>query len=69
MFWGCFTYNRKGPCHIWKPETKKKKQQADQVIAELNKELEPAIKEQWELETGVQRLSLQGKPSPPPKWR
>lgn len=21
MFWGCFSYDKKGPCHIWKPET------------------------------------------------
>ena len=21
MFWGCFSYDKKGPCHIWQPET------------------------------------------------
>ena len=21
MFWGCFTYDHKGPCHIYYPET------------------------------------------------
>jgi transposase len=21
MFWGCFSYDKKGPCHIWSPET------------------------------------------------
>src|SRR5215471_5128591 len=21
MFWGCFSYDKKGPCHIWKKET------------------------------------------------
>ena len=21
MFWGCFAYDKKGPCHIWKDET------------------------------------------------
>jgi len=28
MFWGCFSYNRKGPCHCWAPETKAEKEQA-----------------------------------------
>jgi transposase len=23
MFWGCFSYDKKGPCHIWKSETAK----------------------------------------------
>jgi len=28
MFWGCFSYNKKGPCHVWRPETAKQKKDA-----------------------------------------
>ena len=26
MFWGCFSYDKKGPCHCWTPETNKEKE-------------------------------------------
>ena len=26
MFWGSFSYDRYGPCHIWRPETKQEKE-------------------------------------------
>ena len=29
MFWGCYSYDRKGPCHIWTPETAQEKKLAD----------------------------------------
>jgi hypothetical protein len=28
MFWGCFSYNKKGPCHIWQEETAAEKKAA-----------------------------------------
>jgi hypothetical protein len=28
MFWGCFLYDCKGPCHIWRPETAQEKRLA-----------------------------------------
>ena len=28
MFWGCFSYDKKGPCHIWEEETAKEKKEA-----------------------------------------
>jgi hypothetical protein len=32
MFWGCFSYDKKGPCHIWKPETKTERAAAQKEI-------------------------------------
>lgn len=44
MFWGSFSYNHKGPCHIWKDETKEEKLLAQKTIDKLNKEREPELK-------------------------
>ena len=46
MFWGCFIYNKKGPCHIWKPESAKDREIAEEHINEINKELKPILREQ-----------------------
>jgi transposase len=69
MFWGCFTYDKKGPCHCWIPETKQEKEQAAKKIDELNIELEPLMREKWELEKGMERLGLRAKPGKKPQWR
>jgi hypothetical protein len=45
MFWGCFSYDRKGPCHCWLPETPAEKREADIAIEQMNHELEPIFKE------------------------
>jgi hypothetical protein len=44
MFWDCFSYDKKGPCHIWRPETAQEKKQAEKVIEKVNKELEPTLR-------------------------
>jgi hypothetical protein len=36
MFWGCFTYDHKGPCHIYYPETDEQKQYYQDLIDEEN---------------------------------
>ena len=69
MFWGCFTYDRKGPCHCWLPETKAEKDQATKDLEEWNEELEPIMRDAWELETKMRRLSLTTKPGRKPQWR
>ena len=53
MFWGCFSYNYKGPCHIWQKEIAKEKKESGRAIKQLNKEREPEAKAAWELETGL----------------
>lgn len=69
MFWACFTYDRKGPCHCWLPETTIEKREAEAAIAALNKELEPILRQQWELDNGMRRLNLRQLPGKKPTWR
>lgn len=63
MFWGAFSYDRKGPGHCWKPETKKEKDDAGKDLEFLNKGLE-----EWELATGMRRIGLRNKPGVRPTW-
>jgi hypothetical protein len=58
MFWGCFLYNWKGPCYIWKDKIDKEKQEAKEWIKQKNKELEPLCKREWELATLMRRLKI-----------
>lgn len=69
MFWGCFSYDKKGPCHIYTPETKKEKEAAQEQIDALNEELEPIKKAEWELNTGLARLGLRNRPGKKPVWK
>jgi len=48
MFWASFSYDKKGPCHIWKPETAKEKKQAITFMDKLNEAAEPAARAKWE---------------------
>ena len=68
MFWTCFTFDKREPCHCWTPETKQEKEEAANKIEELNKELELLMREKWELETGMERLDLHTKPGKKPQW-
>lgn len=58
MFWDCFTYNAKGPCHIWTSETEDEdeKKVAAAVLKVLNEKLEPAAKDKWERTVAVRRV-------------
>jgi len=38
MFWGCFTYDHKGPCHIYYPETPAQQLANEVRMEKLNKE-------------------------------
>ena len=40
MFWGCFTYDSKGPCHIWRLETAKEKEAVNKALQVINNALE-----------------------------
>lgn len=64
MFWGAFTYDHKGPCHIWEPENAQQKKAAAAEIEALNAAREPAAKLQWEVETAeaaARKLNLRGR--------
>jgi hypothetical protein len=69
QFWGCYTYDSKGPCHIWHPETAQEKKAAAQDLEEMNEKLEPILKERWELENGMRRLHLRNLPGRAPEWK
>lgn len=69
MVWASFTYDRKGPLHIWNPETTQEKRQAERDIALLNEQLEPIKKAEWELNTSMSRLGLRGIRGPKPEWK
>jgi transposase len=70
MFWGCFSYDMKGPCHIWRAETKKDREAADKVLEKMNKALEPEAKAAWEMETGIRRLNITRNPGGrKPTWK
>ena len=44
MFWGCFSYNKKGPYYIWKVEIVVQKKAIITDLKALNTELEPEYK-------------------------
>lgn len=69
MFWSCFSYDHKGPLHIWRPETAQEKKEAALKIDEMNEILEPIMREEWELSTGIKRIGLRNKPGKAPQWR
>ncbi len=50
MFWGCFSWYRKGPFHIWKSETEAEKKEVAEAIDTWNREAEPVLKVIWEEE-------------------
>jgi len=67
MFWGCFSYDKKGPCHIWEDETAMEKRQSERWLQEQNQILEPICKAEWELENGMRRLRISSRNIPGPK--
>jgi transposase len=69
LVWGCFTYDKKGPLHIFEPETAYQRKQSEVEIAALNAELEPILREEWEMEMRLKRLHLRGVPGRVPTWR
>jgi hypothetical protein len=70
MVWGAFSYDKKGPLHIWAPETAQDKKHAEQEITLLNQQLEPIRKAECELNTSIARLKLRNGRAPgrAPVW-
>jgi hypothetical protein len=70
MFWGCFSWDKKGPCHIWTTETASERTAADKELEKLNSSLKNALHTEWELSTRVRRMNLQRRPpGKKPQWR
>jgi transposase len=70
MFWGCFSYDKKGPFHIWKDETKVQKKAYEKDLIERNELIEPENRRNWELNNGVRRLRIdRNNPGRKPVWK
>jgi hypothetical protein len=70
MFWACFSYDKKGPCHCWCKETAQERAKSIEYIQALNDEIEPIKKAEWELQTGVRRLRIdRQQPGQRPVWK
>ena len=69
MFWGCFSWDKKGPCHIWETETTQEKTAAQKELDRINKENEPRYRQEWELSTGVRRMGLRNRKDRELKWQ
>jgi len=70
MFWACFSWDHKGPCHVWTRETTQERREAEKELAELNNALHDQLKMEWELQTAMRRLNLrQRPPGKKPQWK
>ena len=69
MFWGAFSYDRKSPCLIWRPETAAEKKASKIELQKINEAIEPELREAWELTTGIRRMGLRNKPGKKPQFR
>ena len=69
MFWGCFSYDKKGPFHIWSKKTAAEKKQPTKELDEINEAIEKDCKLEWELFTGMRRTGLRRKPGKKPVLR
>jgi transposase len=70
MWWSCFSYDFKGPYHIWRTQTVAERKRDDIKLAELNETLEAAARAEWELSTGLRRINLRRNPGgKKPQWR
>ena len=54
MWWSSFTYDKKGPFHIWEDETKEEKNACEKDLAELK--LLDMRMTKYEIENGIRRL-------------
>jgi hypothetical protein len=62
MWWSCFSYDKKGPYHIWKAKTKAEHAAIEADLAQRNAAREAQDKEDWDLEYNIGRLGLRNRP-------
>jgi len=58
MWWSCFSYNKKGPYHIWSPETKAEKEACKKDLDARNTARYEEDCRKWELEYGLRRIHI-----------
>jgi hypothetical protein len=70
MWWSAFSWDHKGPYHIWAKETTAQKKAAQKEIDEYNGAHEMSARIEWELETAMRRLNVNRNPSGrKPTWK
>ena len=72
MFWGCFSYNYKGPCHIYYKETEEQKVAYEELIQKNNTEIEAEARAEFDqIQTEKEeewRLKEKKKAGVPASW-
>ena len=48
MFWGSFSYDKKGPCHVWEKETAEERKERKEDLDARNALIEAANKRKWQ---------------------
>jgi len=56
MWWSCFSYDKKGPYHIWEDETPAEKKAMKKDLDARNEAKEPNDKLIWEATQAIHRL-------------
>lgn len=63
MFWGCFSYDKKGRSRCWLPETAHGKRDIEKEMDHLNNEIKPTLRTTQEIKTRVRRLNIRQRPT------
>jgi transposase len=58
MWWSCFTYDNKGPYHIWEKETQAEKEACKKDLEARNTKRYEQDKALWELERAVEIIAI-----------
>jgi hypothetical protein len=69
MWWSCFTYDEKGPFHVWEEETKEEKEACKKDLASRNALRYDDDKINWEIENGMIRLRATTMPGKKPQFK
>lgn len=60
MFQGCFSYDKKGLCHIWQAETPREKKEARREINAWNQTNHNRLYAKWKIKLNVRQLRVDG---------
>ena len=55
MFWGCFSYDYRGPCHVYQTESAAQKAAALHDLQQRNASIEATTRNDWELAQAARR--------------
>ncbi|EED23249.1 conserved hypothetical protein [Talaromyces stipitatus ATCC 10500] len=69
MFWGCFLYDAKGPCHIYQAENAAAAKIAEKELEIINRQREKQAQDEWELNNAFARLQLRPRPGRKPTFK